>query len=190
MIIKHKEQRVGVFIDAANVYHSAKNLFGANANFKNILEDVVAGRNLVRAIAYVIATEDGTESSFFEALTKSGIETRVKDLQVFVGGAKKGDCDVDIAVDMIALAPKLDAIVLVSGDGDFSKALEYIKIQGVQVEVATFSASASSKLIDIADDFFDLSNNKTRYIIKKRTTHKKKAPTKNSKVTLTKAVKK
>ena len=87
-IIKHKEQRVAVLIDTQNLYHSAKNLYKHKVNFGAILKDAVAGRQLVRAVAYVIATESGEEGSFFDALAKVGIEAKVKDIQVFAGGAK------------------------------------------------------------------------------------------------------
>lgn len=90
-IIKHKEQRVALFIDTQNLYHSAKNLYNAKVNFKNILDTAIAGRKLIRAIAYVITTEAGDEKDFFDALTKIGIETKTKDLQIFLGGSKKGD---------------------------------------------------------------------------------------------------
>ena len=133
-VIKHIAQRVGVFIDTANLYHSAKNIYGSRVNFGNVLKDAVAGRTLVRAIAYVISTEAGDEKSFFEALTKLGIETKTKDLQIFYGGAKKGDWDVGIAVDAIKLASKLDVIVIASGDGDLIPLVEYLKAQS-QVEV-------------------------------------------------------
>src|SRR5690606_8331473 len=86
-IIKHQDQRVGVFIDTQNVYHSAKNLYKARVNFANILKDAVSGRKLIRARAYVVTTESGEESPFFEALEKMGIEIKTKDLQVFYGGA-------------------------------------------------------------------------------------------------------
>ena len=72
-IIKHPEQRVAVFIDTQNLYHSAKNLFRARVNFGNVLKDAVAGRRLVRARAYSVTTESGEEKGFFEALTKVGI---------------------------------------------------------------------------------------------------------------------
>src|SRR3972149_5769855 len=117
-IIKHKEQRVGVFIDTQNLYHSAKNLYKRKVNFGAILKEAVANRHLVRAIAYLITTEGGEEKAFFEALQKLGIETKSKDLQIFAGGAKKADWDVGLAVDVIKLSPKLDTVVLVSGDGD------------------------------------------------------------------------
>lgn len=166
MIIKHKEQRVGVFIDTSNLYHSAKNLYKRKVNFGAVLKDAVAGRKLVRAIAYVITSEGGEEKNFFEALTKLGIETRTKDLQIFTGGAKKGDWDVGISVDAIKMAPRLDAVILVAGDGDFIPLVEYLQnISGTQVEVVSFGKSTSMKLKEVADDFLDLSENQRKYLI-------------------------
>jgi len=164
-IIKHREQRVGVFIDTSNLYHSAKNLYKRKVNFGNVLRDAVAGRKLVRAIAYVITSEGGEEKNFFDAL-KLGIETRTKDLQIFAGGAKKGDWDVGMAVDAMKMAPKLDAVILVAGDGDFVPLVEYLQsTSGVQVEVVSFGKSASMKLKEQADDFLDLSDNYRKYLI-------------------------
>jgi uncharacterized LabA/DUF88 family protein len=163
-VIKHREQRVGVFIDAQNLYHSAKNLYKKKVNFGAILEDAVGGRQLVRAIAYVITTESGEEHNFFEALEKLGIETKTKDLQIFYGGAKKADWDVGIAVDMIRLAPKLDAVVLVSGDGDFVPLVDYLKTN-TQVEAISFGKSSSSKLKEAVDDFNDLDEDPKKYLI-------------------------
>lgn len=163
-IIKHKEQRVGVFIDTSNLYHSAKNLYKRKVNFGAVLKDAVAGRKLVRAIAYVITSEGGEEKNFFEALTKVGIETKTKDLQIFHGGAKKGDWDVGLAIDTIKMAPRLDAIVLVTGDGDFVSLVEYLKTT-TQVEVVSFDKSTSGKLIETADDFLDLGANPKKYLI-------------------------
>jgi len=165
-VIKHKEQRVGVFIDTSNLYHSAKNLYKRKVNFGAVLKDAVAGRKLVRAIAYVITSEGGEEKNFFDALTKLGIETKTKDLQIFAGGAKKGDWDVGLAVDAMKMAPKLDAVILVAGDGDFVPLVEYLQsTSGVQVEVVSFGKSASMKLKEQADDFLDLSNNYRKYLI-------------------------
>ncbi len=165
-IIKQKGQRVGVFIDAQNLYHSAKNLYKSRVNFGAIMKEAVAGRVLVRAIAYVITTEGGEEKSFFDALEKLGIETKTKDLQIFFGGAKKADWDVGLAVDAMKLAPKLDAIVLVAGDGDYVPLVEYLKMHsGVQVEVVSFAKSTSGKLIEAADDFVDLCGDPKKFLI-------------------------
>jgi len=180
-IIKHKEQRVGVFIDAQNLYHSAKNLYHSKVNFKQIMEDAVEGRSLIRALAYVITTEAGDESNFFEALGKLGIETKTKDLQIFFGGAKKADWDVGLAIDAVKMAPKLDTIILVSGDGDFIPLVEYLQMnEGCQVEVVSFGRSSSSKLMEAADDFMDLDTNVKKYLIGQRR-RKKQIPSKNKK---------
>jgi uncharacterized LabA/DUF88 family protein len=178
-VIKHKAQRVGIFIDTQNLYHSAKKLYKAKTNFGNIVNDAVSGRSVIRAIAYVITTESGEEKSFFEALEKLGIETKTKDLQVFLGGAKKGDWDVGIAVDAIKTAPKLDAIIIASGDGDFVPLVEYLQINhGCQVEVVAFGKSSSAKLREKADDFIDLSQDPARYLIGYRKYQKRKPETK------------
>lgn len=165
-VIKHKEQRVGIFIDAQNLYHSAKNLYHARVNFEAIMKETVGERGLIRAVAYVITTEAGDEKNFFEALGKIGIEIKTKNLQIFMGGAKKGDWDVGLAVDAIKLAPKLDSIIIASGDGDFIPLVEYLQTnEGCQVEVISFGKSTSSKLIEAADDFIDMCDDPQKYLI-------------------------
>jgi uncharacterized LabA/DUF88 family protein len=160
-MIKHKEQRVGVLVDASNMYHSARNLFGAHLNYKEVLNAAVADRKLIRAIAYVVKTEGDEEVPFFEALSQLGFEVNVKTLQIFPGGAKKGDWDVGLTIDAVKLSEKLDVIILVSGDGDYLPLVEYLQnTKGCLVEVLAFRKSASSKLIEAADDFIDLSENK------------------------------
>jgi len=149
------------------MYHSAKNLFHARVNFKEIMKTAVAGRQLVRAIAYVIRTESGEEKAFFEALTNMGVETKVKDLQIFAGGTKKADWDVGMAIDAIFLAEKVDAIVIVTGDGDFVPLVEYLKGGRAQAEVMAFGRSASQRLKEAADDFTDLGTD-PRYLIKSK----------------------
>lgn len=163
-VIKHKEQRIAILIDVQNMYHSAKNLYKAKVNFKEILKTASAGRKLVRAIAYVIKTEGGEESAFFGALTKIGLETKTKDLQIFPGGFKKGDWDVGITIDAVQISDKIDALILVTGDGDFIPLVKYIQAKAVQVELIAFSESASAKLIEAVDDFVDLSKDAGKYL--------------------------
>ena len=165
-VIKHKEQRVGVLIDVQNMYHSAKNLYKARVNFREILRTAEAGRKLVRAIAYVVTTETGEEKAFLEALGKAGIEIRTKELQIFPGGMKKADWDVGMAVDAIKLTNLCDALVLVTGDGDFVPLIEYLKgAWGGQVEVIAFGKSTSAKLKEATDDFIDMGKDSKRYLI-------------------------
>src|SRR5580704_7163643 len=168
-IIKHPEQRVGVFIDTQNLYHSAKNIYHARVNFGNVLKDAVGDRRLVRARAYAVTTESGEEKAFFEALEKVGIEMRTKDLQIFSGGAKKADWDVGLAVDAITASPKLDTVIIFSGDGDFVPLVHYLQNHGgCQVEVVSFGRSTSLKLKEATDDFLDLDEDPKRYLMNYR----------------------
>ena len=167
-VIKHPAQRVGVFIDTQNLYHSAKHLYKARVNFAKVLEEAVGGRILIRAIAYVISTETGEEKNFFEALTKIGIETKVKDLQVFADGAKKADLDVGIAIDAVKMSPKLDTVIIASGDGDFIPLIEYLDMHGIQVEVISFGKSSSAKLKEAAHAFTDMCDDPHKFTITSR----------------------
>ncbi len=165
-IIKHRGQRIAVFIDTQNLYHCAKNLYQARVNFAAILKDAVADRNLVRAIAYMVTTESGEEKNFLESLHKMGIEVKTKDLQIFSGGAKKADWDVGLAVDAIKVASKVDAVIIASGDGDFVPLVDYLKIHaGTQVEIIAFGKSTSGRLKEVADDFIDLGDNPRKYLL-------------------------
>jgi len=169
--MKRKEQRVGIFVDIQNLYHSSKNLYHARVNYRELMRELVAGRKLISAIAYVVKSEGlvegmprveggkhtSSEAAFFDALVKNGLELRVKDLQIYAGGAKKADWDVGMAVDAIRMSGTLDVIILVTGDGDFIPLIEYLKISsGKTVEVAAFGRSASGKLKEVADEFINL----------------------------------
>lgn len=172
-MFNHPSQRIAVLIDTQNLYYSARNLYNAKVNFKNIVEDAVAGRQLTRAIAYVVKTKTGEEKPFFEALEKVGIETKEKELQIFFGGAKKADWDVGLAIDAVILGDKVDSIVLVSGDGDFVPLIQYLKmVKAIHVEVMAFKETTSAKTIEVADAFTNLSSDKARYLIGPKTEKK------------------
>ena len=166
--MQHREQRAAVFIDVQNMYHSARNLHGARVNFKNVVDAAVANRKLIRSFAYVVRTKTGEEKPFFDALIKEGIETRVKDLQEFYGGAKKADWDVGMAIDAVRTADIVDTVVIVSGDGDFIPLVDYLKGRGRRVEVVAFGRTASKKLKEAADDFLDIEDYPQKFLMKSR----------------------
>ena len=163
-------QRVGVFVDVQNLYYSARFMYNAKVNFKAVLNEAIGGRALIRAIAYVIrAEEEVKKEAFFEAMSNIGFEVKAKDLQIFVGGAKKGDWDIGIAMDAIELAPKLDTVVLVSGDGDFVPLVHHLqRAIGCRVEVVAFGKSAAAKLKEAVDNFVDLDKNQKKFLIEKK----------------------
>jgi uncharacterized LabA/DUF88 family protein len=163
---KHKTQRVGIFVDVQNLYYSAKQFYNSKVNFAYILNKAIAGRELVRAIAYVIKADIKDEHNFFDALEKIGFDVRSKDLQTFYTGAKKGDWDVGIAMDIMRMAHKLDVVVLVSGDGDFKDLLEHVKALGCRAEVVSFAKTTSARLTEVADDVLDLGKDLDKVLIK------------------------
>lgn len=149
--------RVGVFVDMQNLYHSAKNLYGSRVNFAELMKLSVQDRQIVRALVYVVkGGESAEEQKFFDALEKSGLELKMKDLQVFAGGAKKADWDVGLAVDVISMAKQLDVVVLVTGDGDFVPLVDYLQHNGLIVEAVSFGRSTSLKLKETVNNFIDL----------------------------------
>lgn len=162
-----KTQSAAVFVDAQNMYHSARNLYKARVNFKELLKFSLAGRNLVKANVYVVKSDIPEEQAFFDALERAGYYLKMKDLQVYPGGMKKGDWDVGIAIDTISIIPKIEVVVLVTGDGDFVPLIEYLKHRGITVEVVAFRRSTSSKLIAAADKFYDLEENAERFLLRK-----------------------
>ncbi|MBI3115056.1 MAG: NYN domain-containing protein [Candidatus Kerfeldbacteria bacterium] len=164
--MKLKDQRVGVFMDVSNMYHSARNLFSARVNFGKILERAASDRQLIHATAYAIKTQSPDEQPFLEALDKAGWQVKQKELQVFSDGSKKGDWDVGLAVDTIKFASKLDVIVLVTGDGDFRPLVGYLKeSHGCRVEVMGFGASSSHKIKEEADEFIDLAEDQKTFLL-------------------------
>src|SRR5271154_1177521 len=148
----YSNQRVGIFVDVQNLYHSAKNLYHGRVNYAELMKHLVGDRQLIRAMAYVVKSEGvepqhgtpvertpkitpaangngdlSSEAAFFEALEKAGLELRMKDLQIYAGGMKKADWDVGMAVDAIRMSEFLDVIILVTGDGDFVPLVDYLK---------------------------------------------------------------
>lgn len=180
----YSNQRVGIFVDVQNLYHSAKNLYRGRVNYGELMKYLVGDRRLIRSIAYVVKSEGieagrsenikpfsspqirdwqsggaptSSEAAFFEALEKAGLELRSKDLQIYADGLKKADWDVGMAVDAIRMSSFLDVIVLVTGDGDFLPLIDYLKWGvGRLVEVAAFRRSASAKIQEAADKFINI----------------------------------
>lgn len=166
-------QRVSVFVDVQNMYHSAKHLYHARADFEAILQEAVKSRNLIRAIAYVVQSGLDEEKGFFDALKKAGYEIKSKELQVFAGGQKKADWDVGLAMDMIKMSPKVDTIVLISGDGDYVPAVEYLQFLGLRIELLSFGRSTSAKLIAAVDNFCDLDSDTNKFLMRMKKINRK-----------------
>ena len=165
-MINYANQRVGVFVDVQNLYYSARAMYESYVNFGKIVEKAINKRLPIRTIAYVIRSDAPKEQGFFDALAGFGLEIKSKDIQIFAGGAKKGDWDVGIAVDAMKIADRLDVVVLVTGDGDFTPLVTYLREnKGCRVEGISFGRSTSAKLIECLDQFTDLDTDVKQYLI-------------------------
>lgn len=161
-----EDQRVSIFIDTQNIYHSAKNLYDKKVDFKKLVLILTGERKLIKVFAYVIKSDlTPKEIDFFEALTFQGIQLRKKELQSYPDGTKKADWDVGIAIDVIRFSALVDVIILVTGDGDFLPLVEYLQNNGKQVEIAGFSQTTSVKLKESADYYYDLNELKDIILI-------------------------
>mgnify|MGYP002762216816 FL=1 len=161
----HPDQRVAVLADSQNLYHTAHSDYSRNVDYEGLLTEAVAGRELTRAIAYVIRADAPNEEDFFDALVEIGFETKIKAIKTFGDGSKKADWDVGMSLDAITLADHVDTVVLCTGDGDFSRLCSHLRHEGVRVEVMAFGSSTADELIDATDEFTDLADNKERFLL-------------------------
>ena len=158
--------RVAMFIDGANLYSAAKSL-NADLDFKKLVEFVRTRSNLVRAYYYTAVVE-GEEFSPIKPLVDwldyNGFTVVTKPVKRFTDAEgrtrTKGNMDIEIAVDMLELAPRLDHIILFSGDGDFRRLVQAVQAKGVRVTVVSTMKSQPPQIADDlrrqADDFIDL----------------------------------
>ncbi len=165
---KRPDQRVAIFIDTQNMYHSAKHLFSARVNFPAVVAAAVGDRRVIRALAYVAKSKTGEEQAFFEALTQNGIELKMKDVQEFASGQKKADWDVGMTIDAVEIAEKVDVVILVTGDGDFVPLIEHLHSHGVLCEVVAFEASTNARLKEVTSSFLDLASDPDLFLIRPR----------------------
>ncbi len=155
-VYENTAQRVGIFVDVQNMFYSAKTLHQSKIDYRKLLEGILRGRQLVRAIAYVVQKADVDQSSFLEALRRSGYEVKEKELTIREDGTSKGDWKVEIALDATALEARMDCMVLVSGDGDFVPLVQVLNTRGCRTEVVSFERSTSNNLMRVCHQFITI----------------------------------
>ena len=168
-------EKIAVFVDGANLYHSIKSYYKGVLDYGVLLTAAVGDRKLLRATFYIVEKQEADDSgatggasgarSFVYNLNKFGYKVRSKPLVVHETlspeGEKtishKGDWDIGIIVDMMRLADRADTYVLVSGDGDYVEAIEYLQSEkGLRVEVISAAPCTSQALLDVCDAHTDL----------------------------------
>jgi uncharacterized LabA/DUF88 family protein len=150
---KQRGQRVGIFVDVQNMFYSAKHLYQAKINYRRLLDDLTAGRQLVRAVAYLVTKPEVDQTAFVDALTRLGYEIKIKYLKIRPDGSAKGDWAMEMSLDIMSMAPRLDTVVLVTGDGDYVPLIERLKVLGVRTEVVGFPQNTATELMNCAHTF-------------------------------------
>jgi uncharacterized LabA/DUF88 family protein len=164
----HPTERVALFIDGANLYSAARNL-SLEMDFRKLLDSFRDRSMLVRAYYYTAVVE-GEEFSpvrpLVDWLGYNGFSTVTKPVKRFTDAQghsrTKGNMDIEIAVDMLELAPRIDHAVLFSGDGDFRKLVQAVQARGVRVTVVSTLKSQPPMIADElrrqADAYVDLAD--------------------------------
>ncbi len=151
-------KNVAVFVDVANIFYAAK-AAGIDIDYVTLLKSATANRDFVRAYAYTgLDPENENQRQFHAFLARSGYKVVSKDIRKYGDGRVKANLDIELVVDMMRMAEKLDIAIVVSGDGDFAPAITAVQQKGVRVEVISFRGNTSSDLIDVADVFIDITN--------------------------------
>ena len=161
-------ERLALFIDGSNLYSATKSL-NADLDFKKMVDAFRAKAVLVRAHYYTAVTE-GEEFSpirpLIDFLGYNGFTLVTKPVKRFTDAQghtrTKGNMDIEIAVDMLELAPNIDHAILFSGDGDFRRLVQAVQAKGVRVTVVSTLKSQPPMIADDlrrqADDFVELAD--------------------------------
>jgi uncharacterized LabA/DUF88 family protein len=154
-------QRLGIFIDVQNMFYSAKLLHQSKVDYGRLLRELTGTRHLVRALAYIVQKPDVNQAGFHEALSRFGYELRIKELKLRPDtdgrqSVAKGSWEVGVTIDALMMAPKLDTVSLVTGDGDYVPLVECLKMHGCRVEVVSFERSTAGELIKAADQYIPI----------------------------------
>lgn len=152
-----RDQRIAILVDVQNMFYSAKYQHNAKLNFSRLKDVIVSGRQLVRAVCYIVQTPEIDQSNFMKTLDALGYEVKSKDLKLRQDGSAKGDWDMGIAIDAMSIAPRVDVVALVTGDGDFSELVWHLRSQGVRIEVYSFEQSTAEELKRAATVYCPLS---------------------------------
>lgn len=153
---RHHQERIAIFIDGANLYHTAKAL-GVDLNYLQLLSVLQAKSSTCQAFFYTgVNSNDSQQKQFLSWLQNNGYQVISKEVIQRTDGSMKANLDVELALDLVKLANSYDTAILVSGDGDFRYAVQTVQSQGKRVEVASFATSTSKTLVQTADAHLEL----------------------------------
>lgn len=157
--------RVAIFIDGENIHYSAKHL-NMRLDYLKLCRKLAGPRRLVRSYFYTaVSSQSEGKIDFINFLRLNGFKVVIKEIKSFndmeQGGRNvRSNLDMEMAIDALELAPKLDSVILCTGDGDFRPLVEALGRRGLHVEVCALREMTSTDLIATADRYTDLASMK------------------------------
>ncbi len=147
-------KKTAIFVDVQNIYYTTRDTFGRQFNYRELYKRLKQQGVIVAANAYATHRGDDKQIKFQQALKHIGFTVKLKPFIQRSDGSAKGDWDVGITIDVMEIAPKVDRVILLSGDGDFDLLLEKIKNSyGVTTEVYGVKVLTADSLISSASVF-------------------------------------
>jgi uncharacterized LabA/DUF88 family protein len=152
-------EKIALFIDGANLNAVSYEL-KAKIDFAKLLSYFGQNAIILRAFYYIATDREGTNVSFLVWLKRNGYQVVTKPIKEFDDGTQKGNLDIEIAVDMLELADKVDRVVLFSGDGDFAPLIKRVGGKGTRTQVVAYwghgEGATAPELMEAADIFTEL----------------------------------
>jgi uncharacterized LabA/DUF88 family protein len=160
--------RVAVFVDVPNIVYAADRI-GRTVDWGKVLHYLTRDRQLIRATAYAPVSDDPYQrvesQRFVQPFYNLPYRILTKPMKRFGNGEIKANFDVELAIDVITMADRLDIVCLVSGDGDFRRMVELVQSRGVRVEVIAFGSSTAGELRAVCDQYIDFSDHLNEFCI-------------------------
>jgi uncharacterized LabA/DUF88 family protein len=152
--------KIAIFVDVQNIYYTTRDTFQQQFNYRKFWQQVSQQGDIVLANAYAIQRSDDQQHKFQKALKHIGFNVKLKPYIQRRDGSAKGDWDVGITVDVMEVAPEVDIVILLSGDGDFDLLLKKIMLRdNVKTHVYGVTALTAQSLINVASKFLPIDRN-------------------------------
>ncbi|WP_435235470.1 NYN domain-containing protein [Psychromonas sp. PT13] len=147
-------KKIAVFADVQNIYYTTRQAYGKQFNYRKLWQIMAEQGDIVYAFAYAIDRGDNQQKKFQDVLKHLGFEVKLKPYIQRSDGTAKGDWDVGITIDVMEVAPQVDSVILLTGDGDFAILLDKVKqVYGVNTEAYGVPQLTAKALIDACSVF-------------------------------------
>ena len=147
-------KKIAIFADVQNIYYTTRQSYGKQFNYRKLWQKIKAQGEITHAYAYAIDKGDNQQKKFQDVLKHLGFDVKLKPYIQRSDGTAKGDWDVGITIDIMEIAPQVDTVILLSGDGDFVILLDKVK-QSYSVETEAYGVPqlTAKSLIDSCTTF-------------------------------------